>query len=170
MKILTIIQLLFLSLLFINSNAQELINFDTDGYSISYPKGWTFDTSGQRNTSFIIFSKLEQNDGFRENVNLLIQDLSGQNLDLKKYTELSVNQIKSIPNSEVFESKDLKKDSLQHHQIVWEGFIYGKNLKFKQLYFVENNKAYILTLTCEQNKYEDYILLGTKILNSFTLK
>ncbi|MBK7681894.1 MAG: hypothetical protein IPJ26_05200 [Bacteroidetes bacterium] len=37
-------------------------------------------------TSFIIFSPLENDeDKFKENVNLLMQDLTGQNIDLDKY-------------------------------------------------------------------------------------
>lgn len=170
MKKITTPIIIILILFFCNSNAQELETYDTDDYSIDYPKDWTFDTSGQMNTTFIILSKLEINDTFRENMNLSIQDLTDMDLDLKGYTELSVKQIKSVPNSEIFESKDVKKDSITYHQIIWKGFVTGRNLKFKQLYYIINNKAYLLTFTCEENKYDDYIVIGTKILNSFTLK
>jgi len=162
--------LLFLSLCFNNSNAQELETHDTKDYSISYPEDWTFDTSGQMNTTFIIFSQLELNDTFRENMNLMIQDLTNMNLDLEGYTKLSLKQIKAVPNYSIIESKDMKKGNITYHEIVWKGFVTGKNLKFKQFYYVRNEKAYLLTLTCEENKYDTYSKVGTKILNSFTLK
>jgi len=170
MKTQRIIQLLFLSLFLLNSYAQELKDFNAKDYSVKYPEDWTFDTSGQMNTSFIIFSKLEQNDTFRENVNLMIQDLSGMSLDLKGYAELSLGQIKSIKDSKILESKNLKKDALPYHEIVWKGFVTGKKLKFKQLYFVKNNKAYLVTLTCDETAYDRYEKIGTTILNSFIVK
>jgi hypothetical protein len=44
------------------------------------------------------------------------------------------------------------------------------HLKFEQYFWVINQQAYILTLTCEQNKSSDYKENGEKILNSFSFK
>ena len=50
--------------------------FDHLNYSISYPSTWELNHDGQMGTSFIISSPLESdNDNFKENVNLVIQDL-----------------------------------------------------------------------------------------------
>ena len=170
MKQLKMIRVLFLVLTSMNVTGQELKEFDTKAYAITYPGTWTLDTSGQMNTSFLIFSKLEENDTFRENINLTIQDLTGMNLDLKGYTALSENQIKSVKDSEIFESKELTKNNTPYHQIVWKGFVAGKNLKFKQLYYIKDNQAFLVTFTCEQATYDDYVEAGTAILNSFILK
>ena len=57
-----------------------------NSYSINYPGNWELNKSGQMGTSFILFSPLSsEQDQFKENVNLLIQDLTGYNLDLDKY-------------------------------------------------------------------------------------
>jgi len=165
-----VILLLFLSMCFVHMQGQELEEHNTKEYTIKYPKDWTFDASGQMNTTFVLFSKLEQQDPFRENVNLIIQDLTGMNLDLKGYTELSMNQIKGIKDNKVIESKELKKDGVAYQQVVWKGFMSGKKLKFKQLYFIKNNKVFLVTLTCTEKSFDDYVEMGTAILNSFTLK
>lgn len=47
-------------------------------------------------TSLIILSPLEsEKDTFRENVNLLIQDLTGLDIGLDQYTKISEDQMKA---------------------------------------------------------------------------
>ncbi len=164
------ILLLLLTIYTLNVQGQEIEEHSTKEYSIQYPEDWTFDSSGLMNTTFILYSKPELQDTFRENVNLMIQDLTDMNLDLNGYTKLSVDQIKGIKDSEIFESKELKKDGMAYHQIVWKGFVSGRKLKFKQQYFIKDNKAYLVTLTCAESTYDTYVKTGTIILNSFTLK
>ncbi len=152
-----------------DSNWKKL---DRANYSVQYPSDWDLDESGQMGTSFVLFSSLESDkDQFKENVNLLIQDLSGYNLDLTKYTELSLKQIKTlIPNSTLPESKRIKTKSEEYQRLIYTGDQSKFHLKFEQYYWIKNDKAYVLTLTCEQNKFSKYKNTGEKILNSFRLK
>lgn len=145
----------------------ELPNF-----SIEYPSGWDLDQSGQMGTSFILFSPLEsEKDAFRENVNLLIQDLTGYNIDLNSYTEISEQQIKTmVTNSTLFESKRVNNGNQEYHKIIYAGDQGIFRLKFEQYYWVISDKAYVLTLTCQEHKYEDFKAIGEKIINSFKLK
>ena len=70
-------------------------SFSQANYSIKYPATWELNQSGQMGTAFILFTPKEsEKDDFRENINLLTQDLSGRNIDLSKYTEISESQIK----------------------------------------------------------------------------
>lgn len=141
-------------------------------YSIDHPADWTLNQNGQMGTTFVLFSPLETSqDKFRENVNLLIQDLSGHNLDLNKYTEISERQIKTlVTNSTLIESKRIKNGSTEYHRVIYTGKQGIFHLKFEQFYWVKNEKAYILTLTCEQDKFSDFKEDGEAILNSFTFK
>ncbi len=146
--------------------------FDQPSYSILYPATWELDKSGKMGTSFILFAALESGqDKFRENVNLLIQDLTGKNIDLDKYTEISEGQIKTmVTNSTLIESKRLRNNTTEYHKIIYTGDQGTFHLKFEQYYMVIDNKAYVLTFTCEQNKFVDYRENAEKILNSFKLK
>ena len=144
---------------------------ETDAYRIEYPASWQLDQSGRNKTEFIILSKREENDPFRENINLIAQDLSKQIMNLDSYVALSENQIKTgVPGSKLSESKRVKKNGLVMQQLIWSGVMNNKVLKFKQLLFVENNVAYVLTLTCEEKQYDNYIGIANQIFNSFTLK
>jgi hypothetical protein len=146
--------------------------FDGTDYSIQYPADWELIQSGQMGTTFILFSPLETSqDKFKDNVNLLIQDLSGHNLDLDKYAEISEGQIKTmITNSTLIESKRIKTGSEEYHRMIYVGDQGMFHLKFEQFYWIKNEKAYVLTLTCEQDKFSDYKEVGEAILNSFTFK
>jgi len=141
-------------------------------YSINYPKDWELNTSGLMGSSFILFSPpSSEKDQFKENINLLIQDLTGHNLDLEKYTAISEEQIKTmITDGDIIESKRITTDTLSQHQIIYTGRQGIFNLKFEQYYWVIGDKAYVLTLTCEESEFENYQKLGEKILNSFKLK
>lgn len=152
-----------------NNSKWETIEKNT--YRIEYPSSWQLDQSGRNKSEFIILSKREANDTFRENINLIAQDLSNQIMNLESYVELSENQIKNmVANSKIYRSELLTKDGVPFHLIEWSGLLNGKNLKFKQYFFITNNVAYALTFTSEENQYENYIKTADKILNSFILK
>lgn len=141
-------------------------------YSMQYPSAWELNQSGQMGTSLILLSPLEnKDDQFRENINLIVQDLSGKNIDLDKFSEISEGQVETmIPNASIVESKRIFGKDFEYHVLIYDGDQDHLHLKFEQYYYVENDKAYILTLTCEQNKFPQFKVLGEKILNSFSLE
>ncbi|MDJ0644759.1 MAG: PsbP-related protein [Flavobacteriaceae bacterium] len=143
---------------------------EKESYSINYPSNWQLDTSGRNKTEFIILSKREENDPFRENVNLIIQDLSNHIMNLESFVKLSEDVIKQTPSATIIESKKIENDGRTYHQIIWKGFISKQILKFKQLFFIKNNRAYTLTLTGREKEFENYLPIGDKILTSFILK
>ena len=145
---------------------------DKSEYSVQYPSTWELNESGSMGTSFILFSQLEsENDEFRENINLMIQDLSGQNIDLDKYTEMSEEQVKAIiTNYTLMESERIKDDRGEFHKIIYSGDQGQFHLIFEHYYWVVNEKAYLLTFVSEQDKFADFKEEGEGILNSFKLK
>ncbi len=154
-----------------NNTFQEWETFNGSDYSIRYPSNWELNDSKQMGTSLILFSPIENSkDKFKENVNLIIQDLSAYNLDLDDFIEITLDQVKTmINNSTLLESKRIKSSNQEYHKLVYLGDQGVFNLKFEQYCWVINEKAYILTLTCERNKFPIYKVIGEKILNSFLL-
>lgn len=160
---------------FANSHLHTINNWrtlDQSSYSIQYPSNWELSQNGEMGTSFILISPLESDmDKFNENVNLLIQDLTGQNIDLDKYTEISEWQIKTmLTNFTLIESKRIKIDEEECQKLIYSVDQGIFNLKFEQYYWVINDKAFVLTFTSEKDKFADYKEIGEKILNSFILK
>lgn len=147
-------------------------SFTNDNYLINYPDNWELNKSGQMGTSFILFSPLSsEQDQFKENINLLIQDLSEHNLDLNKYVEISETQIKTlVTDGEIIENERITSKNFNHHKVIYTGRQGILNLKFEQYYWVIEGNAYVLTFTCEESQFEDYQETGEKILNSFNIK
>lgn len=150
----------------------EWKTLDQPAYSIQYPSTWELNQSEQLGSSFVLFSPVEsKNDKFKDNVNLLIQDLTGYNLDIYKYTEITEEQIKTmVTNSTLIESTRKNNDKGEYHKIIYSGEQGIYRLTFEQYYWVINDKAFILTFTCEQEKYADMKETSGEILNSFILK
>src|SRR5258707_10770442 len=135
---------------------------------IKYPGQWELNQSGIANTNFILFAP-NQSPTFRNNLNLIIQDLKGQNIDLNKFTEISVEQIKQyITNSKILQSETTTVGP--KHKIVYTGTQGQLNLKWKQYYWVKNEKAYILTFTADQLSFDKQIEEVNSIMDSFKIK
>lgn len=159
----------------IGDHSHKKIESETKGWStlknktcsIKYPKDWQLDESGQQNTDFIIFSPLTGgNDQFKENLNLIVQDLSSFNLDLDAYTELSIKQVEEL-GFKIINSKRLPNGC---HEVSYSGTTEGYKLKWIQHYWVHNNHAYVLTFTGEDALYDNYIEDVNHMLTSFQLK
>jgi len=163
-------------ILFINfsiySQTTDWKTLNNSEFSINYPKNWELNSSGQMGTRFIIFSQLtDKNDQFKENVNLIIQDLTGYDFDLNKYVELSENQIKTmITESNILINERITKNKKEYQKIIYTGRQGVYDLKFIQYYWLENNKAYVLTFTAEVNEFTKFKKTSENILNSFKLK
>ena len=161
----------FMTILVCGQTDKNIKTLNENGYSVQYPDSWDLDKSGKMGTSFILFSKPSSSqDQFRENVNLIVQDLSGQSINLDKYVEISEGQIKTmITNGNIISSKRIKSSGVEFQDVIFTGRQGIYDLKFEQYYWISKQKAYVLTLTCEINEFEYYKMTGQKILNSFKL-
>lgn len=140
-----------------------------NNYTVKYPDNWELNQSGQLGTSFILFSPLSsEKDKFRENVNLLVQDLTGLNLDLDQYVKLSLDQIKKVTTTpQSIESNRINNNNVRYQKVIYTAKQGTFDLKIEQYYWVENDKAYVLALTCEKIQFEVFKAIGETILNSF---
>jgi hypothetical protein len=150
----------------------KLKNFAQNGYKLQYPSSWTLDTSKKMEPDFFIFSPRENDtDRFQENVNLLVQDLTGQNIDLDKYAKITERQIKELAiEGTIYESKKIIKPGKSAYYKMVYGMTQGVfKLKIEQYYFIKNEKAFVMTFTAELNKFDSFLAAGKQILNSFVL-
>ena len=151
--------------------ANQMIVFAKDNYKLQYPKSWRLDTSRKLGPELFVFSPLEdETDKFSENVNVLIQDLTGQNIDLEKYKQITDKQVTNLAtDSKIFESSILKKDKGVFFRIIYS-MTQGKfRIKITSLCFISNDKAYLATFSSELDKYDKYKKVGEQILSSFSL-
>jgi hypothetical protein len=164
-----IIPFCFITGIFSFTLADQWKTLKEANYSIEYPTSWDLTQSGQMNTSFILMTKAEDDkDKFRENINLIIQDLKGNEMDLQEYTKLSLAQISQMADSKLIENKPLKRNPVCH-KLVYTAQQSGMNLEFEQYYWVIGNNAYVLTFSAEEKKFKKYHITAEQIMDSFKL-
>ncbi len=165
--------LAILFILFSFSGTSQILwkEYKDDVCKFEYPGAWRLvqeDSTGAH--LFLFMPKTDEEDTFRENVNLIVQDLSQYSIGLKEFVSLSEYQVQNmIKESEILRSKTYKKKGEQHHEIEYTGEQNGRLLKFLQYYWVIDNKAYVLTYTAEPDHYEDYMKHIDMIFSSFEI-
>ncbi|HAD14826.1 MAG TPA: hypothetical protein DCF33_20555 [Saprospirales bacterium] len=153
------------------ANTQWIPYYHSD-FTVVFPSDWELDTSHQSNTSFILFSPLtDKNDRFKENVNLLVQDLSRSPVDLDQFVKISERDLRTISES-VYFLKNHRKSSAGRPvlHLMYTLGLGGFDLTFEQYMWVIRKEAFVLTFTCQEKTYDQYKAVGQKILNSFRLK
>lgn len=151
----------------------DLTTYETERYSIQYPSDWKLDRTSSKEVEFQLFSPLSTaEDRFSENVNLLVQDLRGQPIkNLDQYVEISESQILvMLQNSEIQSGKRIRKNGREFHRVEFTATQGKYKLKQVQYYYFEDQVAYALTFTSEQEQYDTYRETGIDILESFKLK
>jgi PsbP len=143
--------------------------FSKETYTIQYPNDWKVDTSKDVGADIFIFASLEnEKDKFRENINVIIQDLTGQDIDLEKYKDITDKQIDELATEgSVIESSVVEKDKDAYYKIIY-GMSQGKyKLIITSICYIYNEKAYLATFTTEKSSYENYKKIGDDIFESF---
>ena len=149
------------------SYSQNVRTIKTSEYEISFPENLKFDDSKTRNTEVIIYMENEK-DLFIENINLLIQDLKGHQIDLNQYVKITETQVNE--NGKLIESEKINLNGASAQLMVYEATLSGRALKFYQYILVKNEKAFVLTYSAEVENFELYFQEMNKIFNSFTAK
>jgi hypothetical protein len=159
---------------------------DNADYLIRYPASWSLEQKEQASPEnyikipFIIFSPLESpQDKFRENINLVIEDLQGRTIDgvdgskinLDQYAVMSVGQLQAqMKNYKSIETKKVTTGRREYYKTIFTWDSDPHHLKVEQYYWITKGKAYVLTFTAEQPKFAKFRKVGESILNSFVLK
>ena len=110
-------------------------------------------------------------DNFKENVNLITQDLSAYNVTLDQFVNMSTDQVIAIiKEGDIISSDRISKDGIEQHQLIYTGKQNDYTLRFEQRFWIVDKTAYILTFTSKLDDYEQYKEIGNKIIASFKMK
>ncbi|MCC7030221.1 MAG: hypothetical protein IT257_07945 [Chitinophagaceae bacterium] len=163
--------LLFQSCFSQTDQANNMLTVQNHQYRIQYPNTWRIDSSRNMGTELIFYSPLDNaGDPFSENVNLMIQNLQGMNIDLQKYKEITEQQLKELGGeSKIYQSAILTKDQLSHFRMDYQMTQENRTLRFTAMCYIKDEKAYLLTFTSSVEDYEKFKNAGESILKSFAL-
>ncbi len=141
-------------------------------FSLQYPSSW-ITQEGVMGTKYLAFlSALEnENDLFQENINIVVEDLTGIDITLKNYFELSYAQLeKIISDFSLISSESSIVANKDSETIIFSGVQGQLRLKWLQVYILNNNKAYVVTYTAEEKEFIKYLPFMISIFTSFKLK
>jgi hypothetical protein len=100
-----------------------------------------------------ILSPLEgDKDKFQENVNIVVQDLGGQEITTEQYAEVTKQSLGQVITDLKIASGDLvlADDGSEVYLLEYSGVQAGSDvLNWKQAFTISGGKAYILTYTAE---------------------
>lgn len=140
------------------------------GYEIGYPASWELNTSGLMGSEFIILSPQNgADDRFRENVNMIIQEL-GVDMTLREYAAISEQQIKSLMEDGVILESEIVSGERDYYYLAYAAKQGDFVLTFMAYCWIIEQKAYLITFTAEKDQFEAVKPLAARILNGFTLK
>jgi hypothetical protein len=149
------------------------------GISIQYPAVWgavelkssPLDRFPGSSIASIIAPLENVTDTFREKALLSIQDFgSAGNMTLAKYTNGSLNAYRNISDSvTILESNATYLAGLPAHRIVFTEEIQNQQFKKAQVWTVKDNKAYVITLSAQATKYDDYLPSNEIMINSLKI-
>jgi len=143
-----------------NTYKSPLFNF-----VISYPQTWEM----KQISGIIAFlSPLEdKDDKFQENVNVVVEDISGKQLSSEQYAKAADDAwLKYDSKLRVI---DFQKTNLNGKDAFYT-IAEDDKLKYKQYKFVKNNTAYVLTYTSELDKFNKFLTTADTIIKSFEIK
>jgi len=154
------------------SGTKDWKTLSQDNYSIQYPADWESESKTD-GTLFILKSPLESDsDKFRENINLVTEDLTGKGVDLDTYAKASLDQISAAyKDIKMIENKKMKVGSTEYYKFLYTASPDNVHMELEQWFRIDKEKAYVLTFAVESTaKYEKFKTVGENILSTFTVK
>lgn len=133
----------------------DTFTYHGDDFSITFPNTWTDVSSAMASAigADAVFAHYgTASNGYAENMNVIVQDLGGYNMDLDKYTELSKAQYEAMDGYEIIGINDGTINGTEIRKVEVDAAQNGIKCYCMQVFAVENEKAYIFTFSSD---YED---------------
>jgi hypothetical protein len=136
-------------------------------FSISFPEDWDNERDSF-GAVIIVFSPLSgDDDQFSENVNVVVEDLAGADLDLDGYLEIATEQLLDfIPDIDFVERFTDQMGEQPSWVVVYTGTQEGIEYKWMQEIALFEGSAYIITYT-GQDEFDTYSAHASAIFDSF---
>lgn len=143
-------------------------NNSTHRFQIQYPHNWEKDENIQGAVVMFKSPKESTDDTLQDNVNILTEDLQGENYTLQEYSDLSINNIKAyILNANIINESNITLNGQNAHLVIYTGTSNGLNLKWRQAWTIKNGTAYIITFTAQEKDYSKFERTAQDIMSSF---
>jgi len=144
-----------------------------ENVSYEIPYNWTVKEMNQYGKGYVVrmAAIAEAEDNFRENINLVVEDLEN-NMTLSQYLEANLRNMPTILNEFKKYQSGVLQDANEEGKFIVYGHKYGSNnLKVVCFLYIKEKKGYCLTCTSRIDRYarfEDlFMLIGKSFKFNF---
>ncbi|MCI5602942.1 MAG: hypothetical protein MR361_05550 [Clostridiales bacterium] len=137
-----------------SSNTSSWKSYSGDGYSIKLSSDWSKTKGSSAVDIAFSYDGTSQNDDFAENINVVVQDLTGYDLDLESYKDLSMDQYAELD----YNVDDIYKKTIDGAK----GYFCkvsceepGNNCVILQYFTVIGDNAYVFTFASDEDDFDD---------------
>ena len=144
---------------------------DQHNFSIKYPASWTLGEN-INNAAVIFYSPQETElDIFRENVNIVVQDISKNPLSLKRYSKTAIRQMEAVfsNNMMILESEPMFFAGQEGYKFVFTGKTPETELQYMSVWTITGLTAYQVTYTALASQYDRHLPKVKRMIRSFHL-
>ena len=136
------------------------------GLKLDAPEGWGEEEVGD---NYIVYaSSLEsEDDKFRENVNVMIQNVTGMFMTLDDFLEFSFDE---MTGEVVLESGETTLDGLDAQRMIYTTDLFGSGLKFLQVFTMAGNSVYMVTYTATEESFDKYLGVAEEFIDSIEIR
>lgn len=157
-----------------NQKIKDWKDYNDTNYWISLQYPSNRQTKSVQNTVFSAFSPIEwDRDIFQENINIVISDNFGQDLD--KFSAQQIDLLKKSSNFKdlvIQEEWYTKLGNKEAYKILytWKISWYDLKLKWMQIWAVKWSTSYIFTYNWEEANFDKYFNKIKNVINTLTIK
>lgn len=153
------------------TNAELTKYSDGQGrFSISYPTNWTLNKNPENAVIQITSPKEKDEDDFRQNINLQIEDMNNRSQTIEQYVKTNMDAVKDlIKGYREVSSMYFNRNGGRVYEVVYKGK-YGDidyEIQIKQLFVISNGRAFILTYVSKEDERDVFETTANKIFNTF---
>lgn len=149
----------------------DFLTYEDTTYKIKidYPRDWK-QTENEQTVVAFVSPKTSEDDMFSENLNLIMNDLSGQGLTLDTYTEVVKEQLLKTYDGIIMEESGTATLAGQPaYKVVYTVPSEKTTLKIMQVWIIKDDVSYVITFVADEEAYTDYMGTVQKMLNSFEI-
>jgi len=166
--------ILILSVAWVTSREYRFKRYknNRNNFSIKYPASWALEEN--INGAAVIFYSPQENDldYFKENVNVVVQDISRNPLNLKEYSELAIEQMEVVfeENLIILDSAPAFIADQAGYKFVFIGKGPETDYKYMSVWTIDGLTAYQVTYTALASQYERHLSNAKRMIRSFRIE
>lgn len=165
--------LLILLTIWLYSRPYKLLKYENNlyGFSLRYPATWSYKENQDGAAAIFMTPNENPLDTFRENVNIVIQDIPRQSPTLREYTKRAIFQLQVVFGQGliILESKPAIIDGRAAHRFVFLSRIDNVDFRTMCMWTLAEGKAYQITYTALNAQYDKYIGQVKRLVRSFKI-